>query len=121
MNYIKKRGQSLTYALSGLKAALQESNFKLQSIMGLIAILCGFLFNISRMEWCFIIACCGLVLALELLNSAIERVCDTLTSDFNHNIKFIKDVCAGAVLIASGCAATIGFIIFGPYIKQYFS
>lgn len=121
MNYIKKRGQSLNYAFSGLKAALKEPNFKLQSIVGVSVILCGFLFNISQMEWCMVIACCGLVLSLELLNSAIERLCNTVSSDFNPNIKFIKDVCAGSVLLASGASAIIGLIIFRPYIKHFFS
>lgn len=75
----------------------------------------GFYVGISKTEWIFQILGCGLVLTVESINTAIEKVCDFVHPDFHKKIGTIKDVSAGAVAFIVG-AVTIGLgIIYYPY------
>ncbi|MBA3665174.1 MAG: diacylglycerol kinase family protein [Bacteroidetes bacterium] len=121
MSYIKKRGLSFRYAFNGLAAAFKEPNFRIQSVIALVVIALGIGFDICKYEWCIIIGCCILVLSLELVNSAIERMCNMVTMEVNPHIKFIKDICAAAVLIASAGSFVIGLMVFIPYLRKFFS
>lgn len=82
----------------------------------LIVTIAGFILTISNTEWLFIIGCSMLVMALELVNTAIEYLCDTITKDIHPAIKIIKDVSAGAVLLAAAGSVVTGIIIFFPKI-----
>ena len=107
--------RSFQYAFTGIKEAFRfEKNFKIQIIISSIAILFGFLFQISSMEWIAIFLCCSIVLSLELINSAIEKLCNFVSPGVHPAIKKIKDYSAGAVLIASIFSLLIGLIIFLP-------
>ena len=66
------------------------------------------------MEWCICLGLFGLVMALELINTAIEAVVDLVTSEYRPLAKVAKDTAAGAVLIAAIMAAVSGLIIFVP-------
>jgi len=59
-----------------------------------------------------------LVLALELLNTAIEKLCDTISTEIQPEIKIIKDVSAAAVLLSAAGSVVTGIIIFFPKIMQ---
>ncbi len=61
-----------------------------------------------------------MVLISETINSAIEALCDTVTQDFKINVKYAKDVSAGAVLVSSLLSVITGLIIFLPYIIELF-
>lgn len=121
MSYIKKRGLSFGFAFQGIKQALKEPNFKIEVSAAVLVCMVAAYFNISKIEWCLIIACCGLVLALELINSAIERLCNLVTEEIDPRVKFIKDVSAGAVLIVSLASLIMGIIIFYPYLRSFFN
>jgi diacylglycerol kinase len=82
---------------------------------------CGFYFHISAWEWCVLSICFALVICAELLNTAIERLCDAVKPERSDEIKFVKDASAGAVLFASVVAAIAGLIVFWPYLKRLFS
>lgn len=79
-------------------------------------IVAGFFFKITEIEWLIVLLASALVLSLEALNSAIERVCDLYSEEKNLKIKVIKDISAGAVLIAAIFALAIGVIVFWKYI-----
>ncbi len=93
-----------------------ELNFRIQLVAALIAVLLGFIFNINQTEWLVIILCCIIVLALELINTAIENLCDLVSKDFHPVIKIVKDTAAGAVLVSAVGAAVAGAVIFVPLI-----
>lgn len=110
--------QSFRCALQGITGPiLKERNFKIQLAFGLCAILLSAYFQIQRIEWIIIILCVGLVLALELINFAIERTVD-LAADYHYHelAKWAKDASAGAVLLASIVTVIIGVLIFYPYL-----
>jgi undecaprenol kinase len=93
-----------------------ERNFKIHLVAIIIVTRAGFYFSISKVEWLIIILTMMFVTTLELINSAIEYLSNFVSPRFNENIKIIKDVSAGAVLLAAIGSVIIGLIIFVPYL-----
>ena len=77
----------------------------------------GFYFHVSANEWLVLLLISALVLALETINSAIEKLCDLYTKETHPQIKRIKDIAAGAVLISAIFALVIAIVIFKKYIQ----
>lgn len=122
MSYFKKRSNAFGYAFSGIWQSLKaEAHLKIMLLATAAVVIEGFYFKVSRIEWMILVICCGFVMSLELANSAVEKLCDTITTEKSPKIKYIKDVMAGAVLVASVSALIIGLIIFYPYIIQMLS
>lgn len=118
---MKKFFKGFEYAFHGLIYLIRkERNFKVHLIALLMVIFAGFLFQIQRSEWLIILLISALVLALEAINTAIERLCDLYSTDLNPQIKLIKDLAAGAVLIAAIFALVIALVIFYPYVNKLF-
>ena len=112
---MKNRIRSFGYAFKGIKAVFgNEANMNIHLIMSILVIACGFIFKISITEWMLCIICFGLVISLEMLNSAIENLVNLVSPEQNKIAGKIKDISAGAVLIAAICAAIVGLIIFAP-------
>lgn len=117
----KHRVLSFKYALEGIFSALKtEPNLKFHFLAGAIVILLGWFFLISILEWIIVITMMGLVISLELTNTAIEAVVDYLIPNIHPVAKKVKDISAGAVLIASISALIIGLLVFLPYITPFF-
>jgi diacylglycerol kinase len=114
--------KSFTYAWRGLfKTFHEEQNLQIQTVSGLIATALGLFFRISREEWLALILAIGLVLILEIVNSAIERVTDVLKPRINTYVKEIKDIMAAAVMLASITATIAGLVIFIPRIISLYN
>ena len=112
-----KRLVSFRYAFNGLKILIKEEhNARIHLFITFCVLIAGAIFKISIIEWIAIIFCIGLVFALELINSAIENTTDFISKEKNETIKRIKDLSAGAVLIAAIASAIIGLMIFLPRI-----
>ena len=111
---------AVLFALLGVKQFFsRDRNGKIQMVFGITAIALGFTVSLSSFQWLLVLFCIGLVISLEMINSAIERYCDLVTTDFHPGIKVIKDVAAGAVLMASITSLIIGLIIFIPALVQF--
>lgn len=109
--------RSFKYAFSGMYHCLfYELNFKIHVIAAVIVTVCGILLKISGLEWIAILICIAIVMSLEMMNTAIERLCDIIQPEIHPKIKVIKDVSAGAVLAAAFGSAMIGLFIFIPKI-----
>jgi len=89
-------------------------NFRIHLVAILMVVLAGWYFHLSANEWLWIIFTIGLVLVTELLNTAIEILVDLVSPDFNIQAGRVKDVAAGAVVIAAIISVVIGSIIFIP-------
>lgn len=112
---------NLRHALAGLKQFFStEQNGIIQLFIAIAAVAAGMFFKISATEWCLVLGCIALVLSLEMLNTAIEKLCNHVTPDFHPAIKIIKDISAGAVLWSAVCAAIIGVIVFYKYVTGLF-
>ena len=103
------------YAIEGILTRIrQEQNMKMHCIMTVLVVLAGFFFEISKIEWCICLLLFGMVISLELVNTAVEAVVDLVTEERHPLAKIAKDTAAGAVLIAAIMAAIVGLIIFVP-------
>ena len=114
---MKKTGKnplykSFGYAFEGIFAGIRgERNMKIHCFAAVCVIVAGVLFHISVTEWCICLVLFGLILSLELVNTAIEAVVDLVTEDKKPLAKLAKDTAAGAVLIAAVMAAMAGLLI----------
>ena len=117
---ISQRLKSFVYAFNGLKILLREEhNARIHLLVAMLAVVLGFVLEISQGEWLAVVLCIGLVMALELVNSAIENLADFVSPEKQELIKKTKDLAAGAVLSGAICAFVIGAIIFLPKLHSY--
>lgn len=109
--------RSFTYALRGIKKAFREEfNIRVHSLAAIAVVVMGFAFKVSWLEWIILVLVIGGVFAMELINSSIENLADLYSKKPDPRIKRIKDLAAGAVLVAALSALVIGLIIFLPKI-----
>jgi diacylglycerol kinase (ATP) len=107
--------KSFINALRGIGFLFKsQPNARIELTITGIVVISGFLLKITTVEWLTILLCIALVLGLEGINTAIELLADKFHPGFDNEIGKVKDVAAGAVLIASIVASVIGFIIFAP-------
>lgn len=118
---LEKRVESFKYALNGLKIAFREEhNARIHLIVSLIVIACGFIFHISTVEWIIICFAIGLVISMEIINSAIENLSDFVSPEHHKLIKKVKDLSAAAVLVCTISSVVIGILVFLPKIAHVF-
>ncbi len=117
---MKKLIQRFGFALNGWRLFFKtEQNGQIQATIAILAVIAGFVFRISRIEWMFLLLCIALVLSLEMINSVIEKLADHVHPQWHPQIKWVKDAAAGAVLLAAVISAIIGCIIFIPRLLQF--
>ena len=115
-SFFKSQG----YARNGIKLIFKnEKNFKVELVIALFVVLAGLFFKIGHFEWIAISLVISMVLISESINSAIEALCDTVSQDFKINVKYAKDVSAGAVLVSALVSVFAGIIIFLPYVIDF--
>ena len=115
--FIINRIKAFKYAFKGAWLLLStEASIQVQAFCALVVIVLGFYFEITTAEWCIQLLAIALVLAIESLNTAIEKIADFIHPDYHQKIGVIKDVSAGAVTFAAVIAAIIGLIIYLPYL-----
>ncbi|CAM3765135.1 diacylglycerol kinase [Flavobacterium saliperosum] len=111
------RLKSVGFAVKGaVKLITTEHSVMVQSAIAVLMIIAGFYYTISPTEWMFQILAFGLVLSIEGLNTAVEKIADFIHPDYHERIGFIKDIAAGAVFFAALSAIAIGLIIYLPRI-----
>jgi diacylglycerol kinase len=109
--------KSFGFAFDGIKAEFKKGrNFRIQIGAAAIAIILGFVLNISSYEWLDLTIVIASVLILELINTAIEQIVDLVSPEIHEKAKIAKDVSAAAVLVASIAACVIGAFLFLPKI-----
>ncbi|WP_445452430.1 diacylglycerol kinase [Flavobacterium sp. 25HG05S-40] len=114
-SFITGRLKSVGFAVKGaFKLITTEHSVMVQSSLAVILIIAGFVFDISREEWMMQILTFGLVLSIESLNTAVEKIADFIHPEFHDRIGFIKDIAAGAVMFAALAAIAVGLLIYVP-------
>ena len=113
------RMKSFRYAFKGAFLLLTTEHAVIsQAFLAVVFIIAGFLTGITKMEWMFQIFAIGLLLSIEGLNTAVEKICDFIHPDHHQKIGFIKDIAAGAVTFAALTALTIVVFIYFPYLYE---
>lgn len=111
---LRKYLRSFGYAFEGIITASKEQNLKSHIVSAVIVILAGYFTGLSRTEWYIVLLLIALIFALEMINTAIERVVDLASPNFHPLAKQAKDIAAGAVLVFALFSAIIGLLIFLP-------
>lgn len=118
---IKKRLQSFVYAARGIRFFFKtQANAQIHCMVTILTVILGFVLKLSQSEWIAIVIVTGLVLVAEAINTALEELVNFVSPDYHKQAGIVKDVAAGAVLLAALAAFTIGLIIFLPKITRLF-
>ncbi|WP_296149592.1 diacylglycerol kinase family protein [uncultured Flavobacterium sp.] len=118
-SFVTGRLKSFKYAIFGAyKLITTEHSVMVQFSLGILMTIAGFYFQISKTDWLFQTMAVGLVLSIEGLNTAVEKIADFIHPDFHDKIGFIKDIAAGAVFFAAVAAIAVGLIIYIPIIQN---
>ncbi|MBS1507369.1 MAG: diacylglycerol kinase family protein [Bacteroidetes bacterium] len=109
--------RSFGYAMKGFIVAVREElNLKIHLMAAMVVVGLGFYYRISSGEWLALLAMIGLVISLELINTAVENLTDLVTKSQHPLAGKVKDISAAAVLVASVASVIVGIIIFAKYI-----
>lgn len=118
---LKHHLKSVGYACEGVVTLFKtQPNASIQLFAAVAIIVVGFIFEINRWEWCWIVASIASVVVTEMLNTALEFLTDLVSPSVHPLAKKVKDVAAGAVLIAAIASVIIAAIIFLPKIMCMF-
>lgn len=110
--------QSFRHATRGLLLAYRtERSFRIQLAVGLCILIAVILLPLERWERAALLLAIATVLVLELLNSSLERLVDLLKPRLHEYVADIKDLMAGAVLLAAVFAAILGLLILWPHVS----
>lgn len=104
--------------MGAYKLITTEHSIMVQFFLGVMMTAAGFYFQISKTDWLFQTMAIGLVLGIEGLNTAVEKIADFIHPGFHEKIGFIKDIAAGAVFFAATAAIAVGLIIYVPILQN---
>lgn len=110
----KKRIASIGYAWAGCRFFFRnEHNARLHLVAIVLVVLAGCFLQVSALQWSLLMLAIGLVLVAEALNTAIEKLVDLVSPEYDEQAKLIKDVAAGAVLLAAVTSLVIAILVLG--------
>ncbi len=109
---IKKLYSNLINSLTGLKIVFKESSFILELVLGVFLIPYIFLSNIDLNYKIILSVLYFLLLAFEIMNTAVEKLCDRVTTDIDPDIKKIKDLSSAAVFLVLTLLVIIFLVTF---------
>jgi diacylglycerol kinase len=112
--------KSIRRALMALGLALRtENNFRLQMVLAGVVIAVAWWVRVTRLELAVILITVSLVLALELVNSAMERLVDLAQPRVHQYAAEVKNLMAGAVLVTAVAALAACAVVLVPYLARY--
>ncbi len=112
--------QGFVYAARGIAAGSRGRNFRVMLLAAVVITGLGCWLEITSGQWLALILSMGLVLALELVNTAGEMLVDILSPEHDPRYGQVKDVLAGAVLAAAVATAVVGVVVFGGVLRLRF-
>lgn len=123
---IKKKGikrffNSIKFSMEGLIYAYRyEQSLWLHAIATIFSICLGIIFRIKLSEWAIVFIALGIILGMELINTAIEAAVDLVTLEIHPLAKIAKDCGSAASFIMTLVAIVICLFVFGPYFMKAF-
>ncbi|MBM7554731.1 diacylglycerol kinase family protein [Thalassobacillus pellis] len=116
----RKRWIGFRYAWNGIREATVERNIKIHLCAAVLVVFMSFWLGLAAIEWVCILTIIALVLSLEMINTSLERAMDYLAPEVHPLVGIVKDIAAGAVLVAAFFSLIIGIIIFLPKLLEIF-
>jgi diacylglycerol kinase len=119
---IKKLIKSFHYAFRGvIRLLTSEQNARIHATISIVVGILAYVLGANRLEIAILFMAIMMVFAIEIINTAVEKMCDLIDPKFNCKIAIIKDGMAGAVLLASVIAVVVAILVFLPYIRNIFA
>jgi len=113
---------SFRIAVKGLKNAfLREYHIRVAFFLVLVMFLYSLVLGLTLREWLVLVTFSSLVVCLEMINSALEKLADAVHPDWSEQVGFAKDLAAGAVLVSIGAAAAAGLPVYVSAFSRRFS
>ncbi|OHA79981.1 MAG: hypothetical protein A2747_02045 [Candidatus Yonathbacteria bacterium RIFCSPHIGHO2_01_FULL_44_41] len=108
--------KSFGWAMNGIRTVWKEEvNFRIECATALIVLVSACYFDFSLLEWIIVIGCIGAVLAAEMVNTAVEDLCNKIEPKTDPVIGKIKDIMAGFVFVVATTSIVIGLMVFFNY------
>jgi undecaprenol kinase/diacylglycerol kinase (ATP) len=109
--------KAFSFACNGIRICFRSgTNFKIHLLSASAVAVFAWVLDIGTVQWALLLLAAALVIAMEMMNTAIEKLCDKVEPGFDPLIKIVKDVSAGVVLVMAICSMIIGVIVFLPAI-----
>jgi len=111
---------SFGYAVNGIAEAVRtEGHMRFHLFAAAAVVACASWLRVGRDDWLWLGMAIALVIAAELMNTAVERTVDLASGGASHPLaKAAKDAAAGAVLVTAIFAAIVGLAVLGPPLRQ---
>lgn len=110
-----KLSDSFRNAFRGLRQAIaRERNMRIHVAAAVLCILLGIVCRLDPVSWAVLFIAIGLVVVTELINTAVEKLVDMITTEYSTKARAVKDIAAGAVLVAAIVAVALGALVFIP-------
>lgn len=118
---LKRFFNSIKYSMQGLIYSYRyEQSFWIHGFFVILAIVLGIIFHIKLSEWAILFIALGIILSLELINTAIEATVDLVTEEIHPLAKIAKDCGSAASFVMAIVSIIISLFVFGPYIMALF-
>ncbi len=119
---LKRVFYSAKYSINGLVYAYRhEHSLWIHAICSIVAIAIGILFDISHMQWGLVLISLAVILAFELVNTAMEACVDMVTLEYHELARIAKDCCSAATFVVSMIGIIIIVVIFLPHFINLWS
>jgi diacylglycerol kinase (ATP) len=118
---VKKRPILFSFndAVQGIvHVARSERNMRIHIAIGLLVVIFATVLGVSRLEMLALVLTIGVMLMCEMINTAVEEVVDFVSPDFHPWAGLIKNISAGAVLIAAMTSVAVGYLVFIDYLLR---
>jgi len=116
------RLNSFRYAFAGIWYTFKtQRNAQIHLSIATTIVILGLILKLSLTEWAILALTTGFVITTEMLNTVAETAMDYATTEFNPQVKIVKDVAAGAVLLSAITAVIVGLLILGPPLLKWLS
>lgn len=119
---LKRFFYSAKYAVDGLCYAYRnEHSLWIHAVLSILAIIFGFALNITINQWIVVLIALGMILAFELVNTAMEACVDMVTLEYNELARIAKDCCSAATFVTSTMGFVVAVVVYGPKIVELIS
>ena len=110
---IRKLHESFQHALRGLGLCIHgERNFRVHMVAAFYVTIFALMGRASATDAAIFCICFGLTMGAELMNTAIERLCDRQASGYDGFVRNAKDIAAAGVFVCAVACAAVGVCIF---------
>lgn len=110
---IRKLHESFQHALRGLGLCVRsERNFRVHMVAAFFVALFAFMGQASMADYAALSICFGLTMGAELMNTAIERLCDKQASGYDGIVRNAKDIAAAGVFVCAVSCVLVGIFLF---------